>query len=133
MKNIEYLEQFFKKHKLTGKISVNYSSRLVVDEFMTDIMFEDGVSININDIIFDIDSELPDDVLGLWLEARKENDLSLPEWIQTNIKYVPDMDRSSVEAYQKEMTDLFMEVEDKINTILKFRPEDEGDSESEDE
>ena len=62
MKNIDYLELFFRKHNLSGKITVNYSSSVAMDEYMTDIIFENGDVININDVIFDIDSEFPPDV-----------------------------------------------------------------------
>ena len=134
MKNIDYLECFFKKHSLSGKITVRYTSRTANDDYMSEIEFEDGDIISINDIIFDIDSELPNDVYEQWMVSRKENDVSLPEWIRTNTHYMPKslLDRSSVENYQREMEGVFDEVKKTITSI--FHPLiDEGDSESEDE
>ena len=134
MKNLEYLEQFFKKHKLSGRIKVTYSSPSQIDEFMSSVTLENGEVINMNDIIFDIESELPEDMLEMWFDARKENDLSFPEWLQTNINYVPkNMDTSSVDEYRKEMEGLFGQVKTSIDTILNFEPEDSDYEEGEDD
>ena len=129
MKNIDYLELFFRKHKLSGKIRVKYSSPVALDDYMTDIVFENGDIININDVIFDIESDFPDDVFEQWIEVKREKDISLKDWIQTNTHYMPKelMDRSSVEEYQKELTELVDEVKENINKIFQFVPDD-GDS-----
>ena len=134
MKNINYLEVFFKKHKLSGKIKVKYSSPTTIDEYMTDIIFENGDVVNINDIIFDIESDLPEDMYHKWMESRKENDMSFAEWIQTDNHYMPDdIDTTSVKEYQQEMTVVVDGVIDAINTVFKLET-DEGDSDgSEDE
>lgn len=132
MKNIEYLEAFFKKHKLSGKIKLKFPS-VVSDEYISDIVFENGDVVNINDIIFDIESDLPDDMVKQWLEEKKENDISLIDWIQNHPHYVPkDIDRSSVEEYQREMTDIVEDVKKNINAIFEFEI-DEGDSDLDDE
>ena len=89
MKNITYLESFFRKHNLSGKVKVRYSSPIVVDEFMKEVELENGEVINIHDIIFDIESHFPDDVVEQWLEARKENPMSLMDWIQSDNHYMP--------------------------------------------
>ena len=129
MKNIDYLELFFRKHNLSGKIKVKYSSPVANDDYMTDIIFENGDVININDVTFDIDSDFPEDVFEQWIEVKREKDISLKDWIQTNTHYMPKelMDRSSVEAYQKELTELVDEVKENINKIFQFVPDD-GDS-----
>ena len=130
MGNLEYLEQFFRKHKLSGKLTVHYSSPVWVDEFLDYITLENGETIDMSDIIFDIESGLPEDMLDMWLDARKENGLSFPEWLQTDTHYVPkNMDRSSVEEYQREMEGLFDQVKNSIDTILKFQPDDSDDDE----
>lgn len=130
MKNIDYLELFFRKHKLSGKITVKYSSPIALDDYMTDIVFENGDIININDVIFDIESDFPDDVFEQWIEIKREKDISLVDWIQTNTHYMPKdlIDRSSVEAYQNELSELVDNVKESINKIFQFAP-DEGDSE----
>ena len=134
MKNIDYLECFFKKHNLSGKVTVRYTSRVVIDDYMSEVEFENGDIIDINDIIFDIDSDLPADVAEQWMASKKENDISLSEWIQTNTHYLPKslMDRSSIENYQKEMEDLFDYVKKIIDSVFN-RLDDNGDSESEDD
>ena len=134
MKNIDYLECFFKKHNLSGKVTVRYTSRVVIDDYMSEVEFENGDIIDINDIIFDIDSDLPADVAEQWMASKKENDISLSEWIQTNTHYLPKslMDRSSIENYQKEMEDLFDDVKKIIDSVFN-RLDDNGDSESEDD
>ena len=130
MKNIEYLGAFFRKHKLSGKIKVKFSSSTAIDDYMTDITFENGNVVNINDIIFDIDSELPDDVFDKWIEERTEG-MSLSDWIQTDKLYIPkEIDTSSVDEFQKEITGLFDEVKESIHKVFELQP-DEGDSESE--
>ena len=130
MGNLEYLELFFRKHKLSGKLTVHYSSPVRVDEFLDYVTLENGETIYMSDIIFDIESGLPEDMLDMWLEARKENGLSFPEWLQTDTHYVPkNMDRSSVEEYQREMEGLFDQVKNSIDTILKFQPDDSDDDE----
>ena len=126
MTNIDYLELFFKKHKLSGKIKLKFSSA-VRDENITDIVFEDDTVININDVIFDIESELPDDLYELWLSSR-ENDISFKDWIQTDIHYIPkEIDRSPIEEYQRELTTLVDDVKKNIESIFTLET-DEGDS-----
>lgn len=137
MKNIDYLELFFRKHNLSGKIKVKFSSPIASDDTMTDIIFENGDIVNINDIIFDIESEFPEDLFDKWMEIKRQNDISFIDWIQTDIKYVPsNIDKSSSEQYHKEMDEIFKDVIKNINTVFDMEPDD-GDSdediESEDE
>ena len=129
MKNIEYLEKFFRKHNLSGKIKVTYSSPIADDDYMSDIVFENGDVIGINDVIFDIDSEFPNDVYEQWIDVKRNIDISLMDWIQTNTNYIPKklLDRSSIEEYQKELTTLVDDVKENINKMFKIDT-DEGDS-----
>ena len=54
MKNIDYLEQFFRKHKLSGKVTVKFTSPAAYDEYMSDIIFDNGDIISIwNSFHFD--------------------------------------------------------------------------------
>ena len=104
---------------------------------MSDIVFENGDTISINDIIFDIESEFPNSVVDQWLVAKKENNISLMEWFQSN-KYdmFANIDKSSITDYQNEMNSIFDEVKNSINKIFEMEPDDEGDSDlygSEDE
>lgn len=131
MKNIDYLELFFKKHKLSGKIKVKYSSNEINDDYMTDITLENGDVININDIIFDIESEFPDDLFNKWMDSKRETGIRFIDWLQSDNHYLPeDMNTSSVEEFQKEMTDIFDGVKESINKIFELIP-DEGNSDDE--
>jgi len=105
-----------------------------MDDYMSDIIFEDGTVININDIIFDIISLLPEDVVEQWLEARKDKPgLSLSEWMKTDIHYCPkNIDTSSVKEYQKELTVLIDNVKQTIENVFTMA-EDDGDSDEDDE
>ena len=128
MRNIEYLEQFFRKHKLSGKVTVKYDSPGAIDDYMTDIVFENGDVININDIIFDIDSDFPEDVVEQWLESKRQNDISLIDWIQENPNYFPkNIDTSSVRNYQIELEGIVNEMKKSINKVFELEVDD-GDS-----
>lgn len=133
MKNIDYLELFFKKHNLSGRVSVNYSSRIAIDEYMTDIVFEDGLTINIHDIIFDVDSELPEYIAKQWMKEKKERDISLVDWVQEGTHYMPEeIDKSSLEEYKKDLEGLVGDLKESMTKIFTFI-QDEGDSEEESE
>lgn len=126
MKNIEYLEEFFRKHNLSGKITVRYAGTVEKDDdYMSDIIFEDGNTISINDVIFDIESEFEPYVAEQWMKERKSKDMGLMEWIMTNNTYMPDdVDMKSVYEFQKELQDIINSGEKRINEIFK----DVGDS-----
>ena len=133
MKNIDYLELFFKKHNLSGRVSVNYSSKIVIDEYMTDIVFEDGLTINIHDIIFDVGSELPEYIAEQWMKEKKEKDVSLVDWVQEGTHYMPEeIDKSSLEEYKKDLEGLVGDLKESMTKIFTFI-QDEGDSEEESE
>ena len=134
MKNIDYLELFFKKHNLSGKVKVRFSSPTAADDCMSEIELENGDIININDIVFDIESEFHNDIAERWLVDKKTNDISLVEWVQQNTNYVPnDIDTSTVKEYQNEVEELFNDVKNTINTVFEFVPDDEGDSDADEE
>lgn len=137
MKNIDYLELFFKKHNLSGRITVKYSSSTTDDDYMSDIVFENGDVININDVIFDIDSDFPSDVAEQWMNEKRKEDISLVDWIQTNTHYLPkDLDLSSVKEYQVELEDIVDGVKKTIDSIFQMEIDEEDsdyEGESEDE
>ena len=134
MKNITYLEKFYKKHNLSGKVKVRYSSPIVVDEFMKEVEFDNGDVVSINDIIFDIESNFPNYVFKAWLEGRKDNDVSFIEWFKSNNSFIPpDIDRSSVKEYQDELSSAVENVKQIIDTMFKLIPDDGDSDEDEDE
>ena len=131
MKNIEYLEQFFRKHKLSGKVKVKYDSPIAVDDYMSDIIFENGDIINISDIIFDIDSDFPEDIAEQWMKAKKKNNISCIDWIQENPNYFPkDMDTASVRSYQIELESIVNNMKAQITKMFEL---EEGDGDSDEE
>lgn len=133
MKNIDYLELFFKKHNLSGKVKVKYSSPIVDDDCMSYVVLENGDTISINDIIFDIESNFPNDVAEQWMIVKRENGISFPDWVQTNTNYVPsDMDTSSVESYHMEMEEILNDVNKTINAVFDAVRDDEVDNEEND-
>ena len=127
MKNIDYLELFFKKHNLSGKVKVRFSSIIATDDYISEIEFDDGLVVSINDIIFDIESEFPDDFVKQWMEDKKDNDVSLIDWVQTHTNYIPkELDTSSVREYQPELEGIVNDVKDTINKLFANTPDDEG-------
>ena len=131
MRNIEYLEQFFRKHKLSGKVKVKYDSPIAVDDYMSDIIFENGDIINISDIIFDIDSDFPEDIAEQWMKAKKKNNISFIDWIQEHPNYFPkDMDTSSVISYQIELESIVNNMKAQITKMFEL---EEGDGDSDEE
>ena len=123
MKNIEYLEQFFRKHNLKRKIKVKYD-RSGQDEYMTDIIFENGDMVNINDVIFDIESDLEPDVVKQWLKSKKDNDISLMEWIQTDNQYMPEFDNTAMKEYQREIESIWNDVKERIDRVLELQDDE---------
>lgn len=122
MKNIDYLEEFFRKHNLSGQILVNYDDPYETDLFMSTITFENGDVISINDVRFDIDSQLEPDVVDQWLKQKRIKDISLMNWIASPNNYVPtDVDYSSVEEYKEKMTKLADDVNEHINKVFELK------------
>lgn len=131
MKNIDYLTEFFKKHNLTGKVRIKYSSSIILDEYISDIIFENGDVVNINDIRFDIDSDFPNDIFDQWIIIRREEDISLLDWLKNNTHYFPkNIDNSSVEEYKKELESVVDEIKENINKLFQMETDD-GDSDDE--
>ena len=131
MKNIDYLTEFFRKHNLTGKVRVKYSSSIILDEYISDIIFENGDVVNINDIRFDIDSDFPNDIFDQWIIVRREEDISLLDWLKNNTHYFPkNIDNSSVEEYKKELESVVDEIKENINKLFQMETDD-GDSDDE--
>lgn len=124
MSNFEYLEKFFRKHNLNGKIKVRYD-KPGQDDYMSDIEFENGDIVNINDIIFDIESDLEPDVVKQWLKSKKDNDISLMEWIRTDNHYMPDFENTSMKEYQREIESIWNDAKKKIDRMLELQDDEE--------
>ena len=131
MKNMDYLTEFFRKHNLTGKVRIKYSSSIILDEYISDIIFENGDVVNINDIRFDIDSDFPNDIFDQWIITRRKEDISLLDWLKNNKHYFPkNIDNSSVEEYKKELESVVDDIKENINKLFQMETDD-GDSDDE--
>lgn len=133
MTNLQYLEQFFKKHNLKGKITVEYTGRQTDDDYMSDIVFENGDKLNIHDVIFDIESDLNLDVVGQWLKYKKTNneDISLMDWISLDNHYIPEgIDYSSMNEYRNEIETMIEGIKNSIEQILT--PNEDSDDDDDD-
>ena len=109
-------------------MKVKYDTPIAVDDYMSDIIFENGDIINIGDIIFDIDSDFPEDIAHQWMEPKKKNNISFIDWIQENPNYFPkDMDTSSVRSYQIELENIVNDMKTQITKMFELE-EDDGDS-----
>lgn len=118
---------------MSGKVKVKYDSPIAVDDYMSDIIFENGDIVNINDIIFDIDSDFPEDIAEQWMETKRKNNISLIDWIQENSNYFPkDMDTSSVKSYQIELENIVNDMKTQITKMFELK-EDDGDSDEDEE
>lgn len=129
MTNLQYLEQFFKKHGLKGKLKVKYTNGQNDDDYMSDLLFESGDTMNIHDVIFDIESDLSPDVVSQWLKYKKENneDISLMDWISTDNHYMPEgIDYSSMDEYRIEIETMVNGIKDGIEQLFTLK--DDGDS-----
>ena len=112
-------------------MKVKYDSPIAVDDYMSDIIFENGDIINISDIIFDIDSDFPEDIAEQWMKAKKKNNISFIDWIQEHPNYFPkDMDTSSVRSYQIELESIVNNMKAQITKMFEL---EEGDGDSDEE
>ena len=127
MSNIEYLKQFFIKYHLDGKITVKYTGDTPDDEDMSNITFENGNCIKMNDVTFAIDSQLDPEVVKQWMELGKDK-ISLIEWIQSGDAYrFKDIDTKEMDEYKEEITELMEQVKDKINQTFSFQDSEEDE------
>lgn len=120
MKNIEYLEQFFIKHRLSGVVTVKYTSMNTDDENMSYITLGNGKRIHISDVVFDIDSSLDPGVAEQWMERRRNGE-SLMEWMQRDNGFVPDVDKSSSERFRKEIEEMVEGIKQGIDRMFTMQ------------
>lgn len=130
MKNIEYLTKFFKKHNLSGSIKVSYTSPKPDDDSMSTITFPNGTVITIQDVIFDIISELPEDVVNQWLKSKITSEVSLSDWVESDNHYTPQIDTSSMDEYKREMEAIVEEVKENISKLFELEIDDEDEEDS---
>lgn len=126
MTNLQYLERFFKKHNLNGKIHVLYTNGQEDDDYMSDVIFENGDKMNIHDIIFAIESDFDLDVIEQWQKYRTDSgtDITLMDWIGMDNHYIPSgIDHTSMDEYKKEIESMFGKLNKTIDDVLNIENE----------
>ena len=77
LSNKDYLRDFIRKHRFSYKITIQCYKSITYDSIQT-VVFDkkdipSGLKVNMDDIRYDIDSDLPADVFLRWLEYRDNN------------------------------------------------------------
>lgn len=118
MKNLEYLECFFKKHNLKGNAKIKYTN-YVDDDNISEVTLDNGITMSIDDIRFDIDSLLDSDVGKTWMDVHKESGIGFREWMETDNHYMPkNIDTSSIDEYHKEMENIVNGLKETVDKIF---------------
>lgn len=107
LSNREYLRQFIKKHHYDTNIRVQCYKEMTDDRIKTVVFnkkdIPSGKKVSIEDIRYDIDTMLPEDVFYRWLQycdANPDSDVSYIHWMtKMDNKYQP-MDLDVSESYK---------------------------------
>ena len=115
----EYLKEFVNKHNYSEQIHVQCYKSIGIDSIKTVVFDEKDIpskrKIRIEDIRYDIDTSLPEDVFYRWLEYLNEdenNDVTYIYWMtQMDNHYEPmGIDKSSSERVRKKIYDKLEEM-----------------------
>lgn len=100
----EYLSKFKEKHGLTDE---------ECKEFAT------------SDMIYDIDTDMPEDAFRQWVEYRKEHPgTSFPAWTAVDNGYMPDYDNSSMKGLRDELMNIALGIERSLDELIGSIGED---------
>lgn len=120
LSNLEYLNEFVDRHKFNKKVEIRFNG--TVDEnYIQSVKFnkEDIKSeyrVSLNDIKYDVDSDLPSDVFLRWIEYLDNGgDKSYIDWMtKMDNQYTPmGIDNSDGEKLREE-------VENALNTMKRM-------------
>lgn len=141
MTNVEYIYLFANKHnfpKTECEVIFNSANNVGTyniynhDDDIISVRFDKSLVeneiIKIEDIRFDIDSDLPDDVFFAWQKDNPE--LPFRSWIVLG-KYIPTYIQNA--DFFDELDTLTKEIEIKLGNIFLNLEEDDGDSDFNDE
>lgn len=113
MENLEYLRKFFEKHGFSGTIRLLFPGDDHDEQSITRIEFPGGLEIGMNDIIYDIESGLPDGMMKEWMKDKEG--VGFAEWSRIHSFFVPEnIDMSSVCGYRKDMERIVGEMRDAV-------------------
>jgi hypothetical protein len=140
MKNVEYIFEFANKHNFP-KTECEVVFNAIDDGSGNDIhttdydiiavKFDKSLvenEIKIEDIRFDIDTDLPEDVFYAWQEDNP--DMSFKGWIAMG-RYVPNIIQNA--DFFDELDAMTKEIEMKLESVFSNISEDDGSSDFEDE
>ena len=140
MTNVEYIFEFANKHgfpKTECEVVFNAvddgsgNDIHTTDYDIISVKFDKSLvenEIKIEDIRFDIDTDLPDDVFYSW---QKDNpDMSFKGWIAMG-RYVPNIIQNA--DFFDELDAMTKEIEMKLESVFSNISEDDGSSDFEDE
>lgn len=135
MTNVEYIFLFAEKHnfpKTECEVVFNAiddgSGRVIhtTDDDIISVRFDKSLvenEIKMEDIRFDIDSNFPEDVFGMWQKDNPE--ISFKGWIAMG-KYIPTIIQNA--DFFNELDSLTKEIEMKLELIFSNIESDDGDS-----
>ena len=140
MSNVEYIFEFANKHgfpKTECEVVFNViddgsgKDIYTTDDDIKSVRFDKSLverEINIEDIRFDIDTDLPEDVFYAW---QKDNpDMSFKGWIAMG-RYIPNIIQNA--DFFDELDTMTKEIEMKLESVFSNISEDDGSSDFEDE
>ena len=140
MTNLEYIFRFADKHnfpKTECEVVFNAvddgsgNDIYTTDYDIVSVKFDKSLvanEIKIEDIRFDIDSNFPEDVFGLW--QQDDPSVSFRSWIAMG-RYVPTVVSNAEFLY--ELESLTKEIEMKLESMFTNMEDDDGSSDFDDE
>lgn len=126
MENDEYIRMFLKKHNFDGNITVNTLYGMTWDDVVSIICNEKDIpsknEIDIDDIIYDVVSDMPEDAFKQWIShCNNGGKMTYREWCTTDVfNYIPSgIDFKKIYETEKIVEDKLNEVFDKFNEKYK--------------
>ena len=117
--NLDYIKDFISKHNYNEQIKVQCFKSVGIDSIKY-VIFDkkdipSGMRVDIEDIKYDIDTSLPEDVFYRWLEyldKNKDNKVSYIYWMtKMDNKYEPiGIDKTESENFRKIIYDKLNEI-----------------------
>ena len=127
--NFEYIQEFCYKHNFDTNIHIQCHRVASFDNVDTVVFNEkdipDGTKVSIHDIMFDIDSDVPEDMFIQWLKYCKEvGEIKYMDWIfKKDTHYVPkEFDKFGTTEFVNSIVEMVKDLEDMINDKFDIEP-----------
>lgn len=120
---LDYIKLFISKHNFDRNIHVlcmngtmSYDIEYVI---LNEIDIPSKDKISINDIIYDIENDLPKDCFLEWIEYCKNNkQIDLKDWMRNNGVYIPkNIDTSNIEKFKNDINNSVNKIKYIINQL----------------